>query len=72
MQSRISTAENNSVPKRARVWIWLSIVGALLAVAGNIIALSLGSIYARPHVRSSFHKPWRRILPTCRSLHLHG
>lgn len=31
---------------RIRVWLWLSIVAALLAVTGSVIALSIRSIYA--------------------------
>ncbi len=30
----------------AAIWLWLSIAAALLAIAGNIVALSVSSIYA--------------------------
>lgn len=32
---------------RSRLWIWLSIAALVLAVAGNVIALSVSAIYAR-------------------------
>ena len=47
MKRPARTAENNPTLKRARLWIWLSILAALLAVAGNVIALSVPAIYAR-------------------------
>ncbi len=46
MQAPASTQGSASVPQAARPWLWLSIVTVLLAVAGNIVALSVGSIYA--------------------------
>ena len=48
MINKITNAtDTRSVPRIAVVWLWLSIIAALLAVVGNIIALSIPSIYAR-------------------------
>ena len=47
MQTSASTEKKTSDLQGAKLWIWLSIVAALLAIAGNIIALSIGSIYSR-------------------------
>ncbi len=48
MINKITNAtDTRSVPRVAVVWLWLSIIAALLAVAGNIIALSVPGIYAR-------------------------
>jgi hypothetical protein len=47
MQRPNNTPERNASAQRARFWIWLSIAAVLLAIAGNIIALSNPSIYAR-------------------------
>ena len=47
MQRPTSIIENNSALHSTSLWIWLSIMGAILAVAGNVIALSFGSIYSR-------------------------
>ncbi len=38
--------ESNAVFDRAVVWLWLSIVAALLAVSGSVIALAVPRIYA--------------------------
>jgi len=46
MQASTSTDENKDALHSPRLWLWLSIVAAVLAIAGNIIALSIGSIYA--------------------------
>jgi hypothetical protein len=40
------TDEHGTVPPRAAVWLWLSVAAALLAMAGSVIALAVGSIYA--------------------------
>jgi len=45
-QDNSSTLENKAVFGRAAVWLWLSIVAALLAVSGSIIALVVDRIYA--------------------------
>jgi hypothetical protein len=37
----------SAVPVGARVWLWLSMAGALLAVSGSVIALAEDGIYAR-------------------------
>src|SRR6266496_1456705 len=48
MINKITNATDTmSVPRVAVVWLWLSIIAALLAVAGNLIALSVPGIYAR-------------------------
>ncbi len=48
MINKITNAtDTRSVPRVAVVWLWLSIIAALLAIAGNIIALSVPGIYAR-------------------------
>jgi len=46
MQASVNKDEKKDILHRPRLWLWLSIVAALLAIAGNIIALSVGSIYA--------------------------
>ncbi len=46
MQAPASAQGSASVPQSARPWLWLSIAAVLLALAGNIVALSVGSIYA--------------------------
>ena len=40
------TTQNKPQPLYSRSWLWLSIVAAILAIAGNIIGLSLDRIYA--------------------------
>jgi hypothetical protein len=40
------STEPNALLDRTAVWLWLSIVAALLAVAGSVIALAEKSIYA--------------------------
>ena len=35
------------VSRRAALWLWLSVLAVLLAIAGNILALTSASIYAR-------------------------
>ncbi len=42
----MTTQEFKTSPRNAAIWLWLSIVAVLLAVAGNIIALSVPRIYA--------------------------
>ena len=39
--------EFKSFPANAGLWLWLSIVAVLLAIAGNIIALAVPGIYAK-------------------------
>jgi len=47
-QERIgSPKEFKYFPGNAGLWLWLSIVAVLLAIAGNTIALAVPSIYAR-------------------------
>jgi hypothetical protein len=41
-----STLAPKVVLERAAGWLWLSIAAALLAVAGSVIALAMGNIYA--------------------------
>src|SRR5215216_7053046 len=38
--------EQKVISKDATVWLWLSIVAVILALVGNIISLSVKSIYA--------------------------
>lgn len=38
--------KNNPYVVSSRIWLWLSIAAVLIAVAGNVIGLSLKSIYA--------------------------
>ncbi|HSL45412.1 MAG TPA: hypothetical protein VK897_18405 [Anaerolineales bacterium] len=38
--------EFKAIPRNAALWLWLSIIAALLAIAGNIISLFVPSIYA--------------------------
>jgi len=45
-QDVASTVDLKATFRSANVWLWLSIVAALLAVTGNVIALSVSSIYA--------------------------
>jgi hypothetical protein len=47
MKASRSVVATQAAVHAARPWIWLSVVAAVLAVAGNIIALRTGSIYAR-------------------------
>jgi hypothetical protein len=47
MYQSVSTPERASSFHEGNLWIWLSIAAALLAVAGNIVALSYSSIYSR-------------------------
>src|SRR6266508_4350731 len=42
-----NATDTRTVPRGVVIWLWLSIIAALLAVAGNIIALSVPGIYAR-------------------------
>ncbi len=35
-----------TTPRKAAIWLWLSILAVLLAIAGNILALSVHRIYA--------------------------
>lgn len=39
-------SSRNVVPSGTRTWLWLSIAAVLIAIAGNVIALSLKSIYS--------------------------
>src|SRR6266508_6845687 len=41
-----NATDTRTVPRGVVIWLWLSIIAALLAVAGNIIALSVPGIYA--------------------------
>jgi hypothetical protein len=41
-----TTNEHRAVPARAALWLWLTIAAALLAMAGSVIALAVGRIYA--------------------------
>ena len=45
-QDTLKQVQPRSTFPRAAVWLWLSIAAALLAIAGNIVALSVSSIYA--------------------------
>ena len=47
LQNSTSTAGLKFVSDNAVVWLWLSIVAALLAAAGSVIALAVERIYAR-------------------------
>jgi hypothetical protein len=47
MYQPASAPERASSFHKGNLWIWLSIVAALLAVAGNIVALSYSSVYSR-------------------------
>lgn len=42
----ISLRKNGTIPGRTELWLSLSILAALLAIVGNIIALSIPGIYA--------------------------
>ena len=46
IQNTISKIERKASFPNAPIWLWLSIVAALLAIAGSIIALSVNRIYA--------------------------
>lgn len=46
IQNTVSKAELKTSFPKAAIWLWLSIVAALLAIAGSIIALSVHRIYA--------------------------
>ena len=46
MQSTKNKVEPNVSFYRTGIWLWLSVLAALLAIAGSIIALSVPSIYA--------------------------
>jgi hypothetical protein len=41
------TVQLKAVPTGATVWLWLSMLAALLAIAGSVVGLTVGSIYAR-------------------------
>lgn len=45
-QDTAGAAGHRGASGRNRVWLWLSIVAAVLAVTGNVIALSVRTIYA--------------------------
>jgi hypothetical protein len=45
-QDALSKAEPKALFSNSTIWLWLSIVAATLAIAGNIIALSINRIYA--------------------------
>jgi len=45
-QKITNSDELQDLSRSVAVWLWLSMVAALLAVAGNIIALTVNSIYA--------------------------
>src|SRR5574341_599821 len=38
--------EFKAIARKAAIWLWLSIIAVLLAVPGNIIALSVSGVYA--------------------------
>ena len=40
------TGAHKVISERAAVWLWLSVAAALLAMAGSVIALAVGGIYA--------------------------
>jgi len=44
--SKGAEEEFTAVPRKAALWLWLSIVAVLFAMAGNIISLSSPNIYA--------------------------
>jgi len=46
MKANNTRSNLNFASPTAALWLWLSIVAALLAIAGNVIALSVKSIYA--------------------------
>ena len=46
MQETTSTIKLKAISRSAAVWLWLSIVAALLAVIGSVIALSIHNFYA--------------------------
>src|SRR5512143_2898780 len=46
MQASQSAEEYNDAVTGSRLWLWLSILAAILAIGGNVIALSVDSIYA--------------------------
>jgi len=46
MKANNTKSHLNFASPTAALWLWLSIVAALLAIAGNVIALSVKSIYA--------------------------
>jgi hypothetical protein len=45
-QDTLSKAEPKALLPNSTIWLWLSIVAAILAIAGNILALSINRIYA--------------------------
>jgi hypothetical protein len=45
-QETLSKAEPKALLPNSTIWLWLSIVAAILAIAGNIIALSVDRIYS--------------------------
>jgi hypothetical protein len=46
MQSSKNKVEPNVPFYTTGIWLWLSVLAALLAIAGSIVALSVPSIYA--------------------------
>jgi hypothetical protein len=45
-QETFSKAESKALLPNSTIWLWLSIVAAILAIAGNILALSISRIYS--------------------------
>lgn len=45
-QDTLSKAESKALLPYSTIWLWLSIISAILAIAGNILALSINRIYA--------------------------
>ncbi len=46
-QDATSKVEPNAPFRNSAIWLWLSIAAALLAAIGNVVALSVSSIYSR-------------------------
>ncbi len=45
-QDTLKQVQRRPTFPRAAIWLWLSIAAAILAIAGNIVALSVSAIYA--------------------------
>ena len=45
-QETVNTAETKPLLPYSKTWLWLSIIAAILAIAGNVIALSVDRIYS--------------------------
>ena len=46
MQASQGAEEYNDAVPGSRLWLWMSILAAILAIGGNVVALSVDSIYA--------------------------